>query len=229
VRPFEPLCTMHKTPSRARSKPVPNLTRSVITVGSGSSPNIYKTSPFSYLGYLTYFSQPFDYDRRNEVSPNLNSSDINISLTLDPRGLSHHSFRPPPLSHRDPPRSTHLLSLEFLIGQTPAFPERSRARGPKQLQPRNPAAPATSPPATDPHEAMDVAAPWEVAAVATNPPRRLALPRCRAMLPFLCLVAVQDFLASPPDRAGASTPSSSSASSPRARSPPPLPSILNGS
>ena len=37
-------------PPRARvQKAVPDPTRTVVTVGSGSSPNVYKTSPFSYL------------------------------------------------------------------------------------------------------------------------------------------------------------------------------------
>lgn len=39
--------------SRARPKIVPDPTRAVVTVVSGSSPNVYKTSPFSYLEYLT--------------------------------------------------------------------------------------------------------------------------------------------------------------------------------
>ena len=42
---------------RACPKIVPNPTRGVITVGSGSSPNVYKTSLFCLLGYLTYSSQ----------------------------------------------------------------------------------------------------------------------------------------------------------------------------
>ena len=40
---------------RMRPEPAPNPTRLVITDVSGSSPNIYKTSPFSYLDFLTYF------------------------------------------------------------------------------------------------------------------------------------------------------------------------------
>ena len=41
--------------SRTRPKAVPDPTRAVVTVASGSSLNIYKTSPFSYLGSLTFF------------------------------------------------------------------------------------------------------------------------------------------------------------------------------
>ena len=47
------LVDLSPTPSRA-SETSPNLTCSVITVGFSSSPNIYKTSPVFYLGYLTY-------------------------------------------------------------------------------------------------------------------------------------------------------------------------------
>ena len=39
---------------RARPKFVPNPNRTFVTVGSGSSPNIYKTSPFSLLDALAY-------------------------------------------------------------------------------------------------------------------------------------------------------------------------------
>ena len=39
--------------SRARPKAVPNPTRVVVTDGPGSSPNVYKTSPFSYLDSVT--------------------------------------------------------------------------------------------------------------------------------------------------------------------------------
>ena len=40
--------------SRARPKIVPDPTRAVATVVSGASPNVYKMSPFSYMGYLAY-------------------------------------------------------------------------------------------------------------------------------------------------------------------------------
>ena len=40
--------------SRARPKVVPNPTRTVATVVSGSSPNVYKISPFYYLDSLAY-------------------------------------------------------------------------------------------------------------------------------------------------------------------------------
>ena len=52
------------------SETYPNPTRAVVTDGSGSSPNIYKTSPFSYLGSLAYFSRPSDFDRRVHLAPN---------------------------------------------------------------------------------------------------------------------------------------------------------------
>ena len=51
-------------PLTCASEIVPDPTRAVVTVGSGSSPNVYKTSPFSYLDSLAYFSRPPDFDRR---------------------------------------------------------------------------------------------------------------------------------------------------------------------
>ena len=39
-------------PLTCASEIVPDPTRAVVTVGSGSSPNVYKTSPFSYLDSL---------------------------------------------------------------------------------------------------------------------------------------------------------------------------------
>ena len=42
------------SPPRARPKFVPNPNQTFVTVGSGSSPNIYKTSPFSLLDALAY-------------------------------------------------------------------------------------------------------------------------------------------------------------------------------
>ena len=49
--PKTPLCTVHR-PLTCASGTSPDPTRAVVTVGSGSSPNIYKTSPFSYLDSL---------------------------------------------------------------------------------------------------------------------------------------------------------------------------------
>ena len=76
-----PLSTAHLGPAypslhsasapRARPKIVPNPTRTVVTDGSGSSPNIYKTSSFYYLGSLAYFSRPSVYDRRVPLALNL--------------------------------------------------------------------------------------------------------------------------------------------------------------
>ena len=49
----ETLSAQCMKPPRARvRKVVPDPTRAVVTVGSRSSPNIYKTSPFSYLDSL---------------------------------------------------------------------------------------------------------------------------------------------------------------------------------
>ena len=45
-----------KPPRACVRKVVPDPTRTVATVVSGSSPNIYKTSSFSYLGSLTILS-----------------------------------------------------------------------------------------------------------------------------------------------------------------------------
>ena len=62
MRPHGPKPSLHSAsnPSRERPKVVPDPTRGVATVVSGSSPNVYKTSPFFSLGYLTYFSRPSD-------------------------------------------------------------------------------------------------------------------------------------------------------------------------
>ena len=57
--------------SRARLKIVPDPTRAVVTVVSGSSPNIYKTSPFSYSDFLVYFSRPLDFNWRDGLAPKL--------------------------------------------------------------------------------------------------------------------------------------------------------------
>ena len=56
-------------PLTCASEIVPDPTRAVVTVASGSSPNIYKTSPFSLLDSLTYSSRTFDYDRRARLVP----------------------------------------------------------------------------------------------------------------------------------------------------------------
>ena len=51
-------------PPRARPKLAPNPIRSVMTVGSGSSPNVYKTSPFSNLDSLDYFFSTVRFNQR---------------------------------------------------------------------------------------------------------------------------------------------------------------------
>ena len=53
------------SPPRARPKFVPNPNRTFVTVGSGSSPNIYKTSPFSLLDAHSLFFSTVDFDRRD--------------------------------------------------------------------------------------------------------------------------------------------------------------------
>ena len=55
----------------ARPQIVPNPTRGVITDGFGSSPNVYKTSPFLYLDFLVYFSRPLDFNWRDGLAPKL--------------------------------------------------------------------------------------------------------------------------------------------------------------
>ena len=57
MRPHGPKPSLHSAsnPSRERPKVVPDPTRAVATVVSGSSPNVYKTSPFSYLDSIAYF------------------------------------------------------------------------------------------------------------------------------------------------------------------------------
>ena len=79
VRPFDPLCTILKTlclhgvssnPSCVCPKTPLNPTRAVITVVSGSSPNIYKISLFSLLDSLAiFFSRPSVFDPRDRDSP----------------------------------------------------------------------------------------------------------------------------------------------------------------
>ena len=71
MRPDGPKPSLHSAsnPSRERPKVVPDLTRAVATVVSGSSPNVYKTSPFSYLDFLVYFSRPLDFNWRDKVAP----------------------------------------------------------------------------------------------------------------------------------------------------------------
>ena len=54
--------------SRARPKIVPDPTRALVTVVSGSSPNIYKMSPFLYLDSPTFLSQPSDLNRRVQIA-----------------------------------------------------------------------------------------------------------------------------------------------------------------
>ena len=56
ARSENPLCAVHRTP-RARPEVVPNPTRTVVTVGLKTSPDIYKTSPFSYLISLACLSE----------------------------------------------------------------------------------------------------------------------------------------------------------------------------
>ena len=47
-----PKLSCQLAPSSCASEIVPDPTRAVVTVRSGSSPNVYKTSPFSYLDFL---------------------------------------------------------------------------------------------------------------------------------------------------------------------------------
>ena len=81
ARPFDPLCTILKTlclhgvssnPSCVCPKTPLNPTRAVITVVSGSSPNIYKISLFSLLDSLAIFfrDRPFSI-RGTEIALNL--------------------------------------------------------------------------------------------------------------------------------------------------------------
>ena len=46
----------HRIDPSPVSETPPDPNRTIVTVGSGSFPNIYKTSPFSYLDSLAYFS-----------------------------------------------------------------------------------------------------------------------------------------------------------------------------
>ena len=96
------------------------MTRTVVTVGFGSSPNIYKTSPFSNLGSLAYFSRLSDYDRRDGLAPTQKSfCYIYVRPTLEIKRLvpspaasiSHLGIHLHPISP---------LSLHFLL----VFPSR---------------------------------------------------------------------------------------------------------
>ena len=79
-------------PPRARPKVVPNPTRTVATVVSGSSPNIYKTSPFSYLGSLNHFFATTRFRSEGPNRPIMISFAIYrppcpiLDQTLKPRG-----------------------------------------------------------------------------------------------------------------------------------------------
>ena len=55
--------------SRARPKVVPDPTRVVVTVGSRSCPNVYKTSPFSYLDSLAILFAIVRLRSEGSVSP----------------------------------------------------------------------------------------------------------------------------------------------------------------
>ena len=69
------LTSLHSasTPLVCASEAVPNPNRTFVTVGSGSSPNIYKISPFSLLDSPTYLSRPFDFNRRVRLAPDQKS------------------------------------------------------------------------------------------------------------------------------------------------------------
>ena len=104
-------------PLACASETSPNLTRAVVTDGSGSSPNIPKISPFCYLDSLPIYSRSSDCDRRDEVAPKLNHSLYNQStLTLetrDPVPSIHFVPAAATLSNlppRDPSRSSLLTN-----------------------------------------------------------------------------------------------------------------------
>ena len=77
---LKPFCTATSSnrPLTCASETSPDPTQTVATVVSGSSPNIYKTSSFSYLGSLAYFSRPSSYDRRDGLALPKNPSAIYI-------------------------------------------------------------------------------------------------------------------------------------------------------
>ena len=65
----KPLLARCIDPLTCASETSPDPTRAVVTVGLKTSPNIYKISLFPYLGYLSYYSRPSDYDRRDLIPP----------------------------------------------------------------------------------------------------------------------------------------------------------------
>ena len=59
--------TSANRPLACASETSPEPTRAVVIVVSGSSPNIYKTSSFSYLDTLAIYSQPYDFNRMIKI------------------------------------------------------------------------------------------------------------------------------------------------------------------
>ena len=67
ARSENPLCVVHRTP-RARPEVVPNPTRGVVTIGSETSPNIYKISSFYLLDSLAYLFSSIGF-RSDDPNP----------------------------------------------------------------------------------------------------------------------------------------------------------------
>ena len=68
-RQVQPNLSRQPDPSRARTKSVPDPTRAVVTIGSGSTPNIYKTSPFSLLDSPSRFFSTVRFKSEGPNSP----------------------------------------------------------------------------------------------------------------------------------------------------------------
>ena len=126
--------------SRARTKIVPDPTRAVVTVVSGSSPNVYKTSLFLYLDPLTYLFATVQLQPEGPNTPNQNSrcyinrwnpSPVpSIHLILPPPSpmflgsLSRRQPNPPrdpfPTNHCSPP-TPPCLDPDHKRGAPPLF------------------------------------------------------------------------------------------------------------
>ena len=108
ARPRNPSLHSASAP-RALPKVVPNPTRVVVTVGSGSSPNIYKTSPFFFL-----------------VSETADGSLSLSSLSLRPSAQSSTHYQDQPNLSRQP--AALLARASEKLSRT--RPEQSSPLGP---------------------------------------------------------------------------------------------------
>ena len=70
-------------PLTCASEIVPDPTRAVVTVGSGSSPNVYKTSPFYYLDFLAILFAIVRLRSEGRYTPKSTHLLYIASLTLD--------------------------------------------------------------------------------------------------------------------------------------------------